>query len=301
MKSVKIEQIFISTLLHFEWFTKSIDSNQFLETLLLEAFVTIFVQECYSYEVDVENLNWLLFNVAASWLEIWNEIVRVQYNHYFSNWFMFLKRLWFSFISWILLFNHLKLFATMFDNIVNRVRRKKFVATMLFAHCLLIMRTFIMRIWSKTISCLNCCFFHDQLLQSQHLFFQSIWIFCMISDTILLITFATSTIIETSSMQKFWLVSVSRIEREFSIIWVLNCIALVRLRNRHRNFCSNRRSILLKSSCDFLTRSFCYAVVEIIVLSTIDDAVHILVLDTLQNETKRSKSLFSRCFSMTWV
>ena len=55
-------------------FTKSTDSNQFLEVFVQETFAVVFFQEWYSYEADVMNLNWLLFNVAALWLEIWNEI-----------------------------------------------------------------------------------------------------------------------------------------------------------------------------------------------------------------------------------
>ena len=179
MKNVKIEQIFISILLHFEWFTKSIDSNQFLKVFFLKTFVIIFVQECYSYEINVENLNWLLFNVAASWLEIWNEIVRIQYNHYFSNWLLFLKRLWFSFISWILLFNHLKLFATTLDTNVCRIRRKKFVVIMFFVHCSLFVKTFIMRYefdrkWSNHS---NVVSFFSELFQLQ--FYSLYWQFSL--------------------------------------------------------------------------------------------------------------------------
>ena len=50
-------------------FTKLINSNQFLKT-----FAIVFVRKRYSYESNVNDLNWLLFKIAISWLEIWNEI-----------------------------------------------------------------------------------------------------------------------------------------------------------------------------------------------------------------------------------
>ena len=65
-------------------FTKSINSDQFLETLVQKAFATVLVRECYSYEIDVENPSCLLFKTAASWLETWNETARVQQRHYFE-------------------------------------------------------------------------------------------------------------------------------------------------------------------------------------------------------------------------
>ena len=38
--------------------------------LFLKAFATVFVQECYSYEVDVIDLNCLMFTITDLWLEI---------------------------------------------------------------------------------------------------------------------------------------------------------------------------------------------------------------------------------------
>ena len=54
-------------------FIKSIDSNQLLKVFVQKTTATALVQEWYSYEADVNDLNWLSFKTVISWLEIWNE------------------------------------------------------------------------------------------------------------------------------------------------------------------------------------------------------------------------------------
>ena len=56
------------------------------ESFVQKASATVFVQEWYSYETNVNDLNWSLFKTVISWLEIWSEIVRIQQERYFSNW-----------------------------------------------------------------------------------------------------------------------------------------------------------------------------------------------------------------------
>ena len=103
-------------------FTKSIDSNQFLKIFLQKAFAIVFVQKCYSYEINVINSNWLWFKIAISWLEIWNEIVRIQRNIIFQ-------------IDFFIAINHAKFLATTFDDNVNKIRREKFIDAIVY--CLL--------------------------------------------------------------------------------------------------------------------------------------------------------------------
>ena len=67
------------------------------------------------------------------------------------------------------------LFATTLDADVSKVRRKRLVVVMLVAHCSLLLETFIMSTWLKIIKSLNCCSFHDQFLQSQHLSCRTVW------------------------------------------------------------------------------------------------------------------------------
>ena len=70
-------------------FTKSINSNQFLEIFVQKAFAIVFVRKCYSYEINVENSNCLLFKIAISWLKISNEIVLSSTKNIISNWFFY--------------------------------------------------------------------------------------------------------------------------------------------------------------------------------------------------------------------
>ena len=81
-------------------------------------------------------------------------------------------------------------------------------------------------------------------------------------------------------------ISVSFIEREFFIIvLILNCFAFMRFRNHvisrleivlrlndfaFVSFLDRRKSFLLKSSCDFLTRIFWHVFIEIIARSVFD-------------------------------
>ena len=130
-------------------FTKWNISNQLLNTS-----ATVFVRELYSYEIDVIDLNWLLLNVAISWLEIWNEIARIQYTHYFSNWFCIRNRYdshsyheFYCLIVWNCLRRRLmRMFAKFVaKNSSQKVHRRKLVVAMFFVHCLLFIETFDMR------------------------------------------------------------------------------------------------------------------------------------------------------------
>ena len=49
-------------------FTKPADSNQFLKILVQKTSAIASVREWYSYEANVNDLNWLLFKITASWL-----------------------------------------------------------------------------------------------------------------------------------------------------------------------------------------------------------------------------------------
>ena len=50
----------------------------FLKIFIQKTFATVSVQKWYSYEINVNDLNWLLFKITTSWLKTWNEIVRFQ-------------------------------------------------------------------------------------------------------------------------------------------------------------------------------------------------------------------------------
>ena len=78
------------------------------------------------------------------------------------------------------------------------------------------------------------------------------------------------------------------IECEFSIVLILNCIAFMRFLNR---------VLLLKSSCDFLTRIFCYVFVEIVVRSSYWLCCSYSDSWWFAERIERSRSLFSmlRC------
>ena len=100
-------------------FTKSINSNQFLKLFVQKAFAIVFVRKCYSYEINVENSNCLPFKIAISWLEIWNEIARIQRKTLFR-------------IDFSVAISHVKFLATMFDDKINKTRRKKFIVTIVY-------------------------------------------------------------------------------------------------------------------------------------------------------------------------
>ena len=64
----------------------SIDFCQLLEIFVKKTFAIIFVRKWYSYETNVNDLNWMLFKISVSWLWIWNEIAfEFSKNVFFSN------------------------------------------------------------------------------------------------------------------------------------------------------------------------------------------------------------------------
>ena len=67
-------------------------------------------------------MNCELFRITFYWLEIWDEIVRIQRNIIFQ-------------IDFSIAINHAKLFATTFDDNVNKIRREKFIDVIVY--CLL--------------------------------------------------------------------------------------------------------------------------------------------------------------------
>ena len=104
--------------------TKSTDSDQPLEALLQEASAAVLVRGCYSYEVGINDLNWLLFKTAASRLGTWGETA-----------FEFSKDITFR-TDLSIATSHVGLLATTLGNNASRARREGPIDAI--AYCLLL-------------------------------------------------------------------------------------------------------------------------------------------------------------------
>ena len=215
-------------------FTKSTDSNQFLKIFFQKTFATVFAREFYSYEIDILNLNCLKFKITISWLEIWNEIA---WNS--------TKTLFFKLISWFLL----QLIMQDFLRQRLMIMSTKFV----IKNSLLL----LLIAWSLKFLLYNVNLIGNDQIAQLLFFFKSTFanqfllkqyrIFAIISNAILFFIFAISVELD-------WML-VNFVEFEFlssSWFWTVlySCdFAFVRFFDR---------VFLLKSSCDFLTKIFCY-------------------------------------------
>ena len=238
-------------------FTKSIDSNQFLKIFLQKAFAIVFVQKCYSYEINVINSNWLWFKIAISWLEIWNEIVRIQRNIIFQ-------------IDFFIAINHAKFLATTFDDNVNKIRREKFIDAIVY--CLLSNSLYDLFENDQLIQLLNnsmIVFFLINFCKINIFVVETSFIQCILIDFLLILS-------NVNSLSFFWFEIVLHIYK-FSIVCFYHNRHVIFDENILSCFCWNRRFINYWRCCSYF--DFWY----------------------FAKKTKRSKSLFSRCFSMIWM
>ena len=91
-----------------------------------------------------------MIDIAISWLEIWNEIVRIQRNITFQ-------------IDFSIAISHAKLFATTLDDNVNKTRREEFIDVIVY--CLLLSLYEFVWKWSDRSFAVR---FQNRLLQNQH-------------------------------------------------------------------------------------------------------------------------------------
>ena len=238
-------------------FTKSIDSNQLLETFLQKAFAIAFVQKCYSYEVDVIDSSWLSFKIATSWLEIWSETVRIQRDIIFQT-------------DLSIAISHAEFFATTLDDNVSRTRREKLIDAIVY--CLLSNSLYDLFEDDQLIQLLNSSmivFFLISFCRINIFVVETSFIQCILIDFLLVL----SNVIILSS---FWFGIVLHVYK-FSIVCFYHSRHVISDENILSCFCWDRRFINYWRCCSYFD-SWYFA-----------------------ERTERSKSLFSRCFSMTWM
>ena len=180
-------------------FTKSINSNR-----LLKIFAIVFVRELYSYETNVNDLNWLSFKITTSWLEFWNEIVLNSTKTLHFKLIFLLQSIMQNFLRQCLMTMSTKFVVKNSLLLLFVVYKNNHYANLIVAsnaiHVCYIRKFCWSFFWFWIVYCI-----HDQFMQNHHFFYWTIWIFCMTSDMILFFTFAILIIVKTSSTQRFWL------------------------------------------------------------------------------------------------